>query len=207
MEDIFLIGYGGHGKSVENAIRSMKKYNLIGYTDKNANISGDLEFLGTDEAFEKLYKKGVKNAAIGIGFMGNGHIRDDIYRRLMQIGFKLPPIVDASAIIAENAEVSEGVFIGKKAVVNSYAKIGKMAIINTGGIVEHECVVNDFSHVAVGAVLCGNVILEDHCFIGAGATIIQGIKIGKYAKIGAGSVIINDIESGSAIVGVPGKKI
>ena len=34
MDKIILIGYGGHAESVADSIRQLKKYEIIGYTDK-----------------------------------------------------------------------------------------------------------------------------------------------------------------------------
>lgn len=207
MDDIILIGYGGNGKSVEDTIVSMNRYNIVGYVDIKENKESRLPYLGTDEVLNDLFKNGIKNAAIGIGFMGNSRLRDNIYSQLIDIGFDVPTIIDPSAVISKNAKIGQGVFIGKKAVVNAYALVGKMSIINTGAIVEHECIIGDFSHVAVGTILCGNVCVGDHSFIGAGSTVIQGIRIGSFVTIGAGSSIIRNVENGDAIVGVPGRKI
>ena len=33
MDDIILVGYGGHGKSVADCIERTKKYRIVGYTD------------------------------------------------------------------------------------------------------------------------------------------------------------------------------
>ena len=207
MEDIILIGYGGHGKSVEDAILSMNKYNLVGYTDLKKHENSSLRYLGKDDTLEKIYADGICNAAVGIGFMGNSNVRDKLYEKLSLIGFNLPPIIDSSAVIAESSEIGTGAFIGKKAVVNSYSYIGNMAIVNTGSIIEHETKVEKFSHVAVGAVICGNVTIKDHSFIGAGATVIQGITIGSSSIIGAGTLVIDNVEKNSTIVGVPGRRI
>ncbi len=62
-----------------------------------------------------------------------------------------------------------------------------MAIINTISLIEHECVVGDFSHVAVAAVLCGQV--GEAAFIGANSTIIQCRKIEPGKIVPAGVTI------------------
>ena len=85
--------------------------------------------------------------------MGEDDIREGVYDRLKQIGYRIPIIADPSAIMADGIQIGEGTFIGKRAVVNSNAKIGKMCIINTGAIVEHDNDIGDFSHIAVGGTL------------------------------------------------------
>ena len=64
-----------------------------------------------------------------------------------------------------------------------------MSIINSGAVVEHESYVGEFAHVAVGAVLCGNVIVKRAAFVGANATVIQGKKVDEREIVPAGMVV------------------
>lgn len=188
MEDIVLVGFGGHAKSVADCIEREGKYHIVGYTDMQAATS-QYAYLGTDDKLQAIYDSGVKNAVIGIGYMGRGNIRQQLYSKLKAIGFNLPVIVDPSAIVSTTAQMGEGTFVGKGAIVNAEAKIDKMAIINTKALVEHECVVGDFAHIAVGAVLCGQVEIGEGTFIGANSTVIQCRKVEPYTVIPAGETI------------------
>lgn len=188
MEDLILVGFGGHAKSVADCIERQQKYRIVGYTDLKENVS-KYQYLGQDCILQKYYDSGVRYAAVGIGYMGKGNIRQNIYNNLKKIGYTLPPICDPSAIISSSAEIGEGVFIGKSAIINAEARIGKMVIINTNAIVEHECVVDDFAHIAVSAVLCGQVQVGNSAFIGANATIIQCRKINPHTLVPAGVVV------------------
>lgn len=188
MEDIILVGYGGHAKSVADCIERQQKFHIIGYTDFQ-EYESIYPYLGTDEVLEDYYKKGVRNIALCIGYLGKGELRQKIYKRLKQIGFIFPQIIDPSSLISSTATIGEGVFIGKGTIVNAEARIGKMAIINTMSLVEHECVVGDFSHVAVAAVLCGQVEVGEAAFIGANSTVIQCRKIESGKIVPAGVTI------------------
>lgn len=203
MEDIVLIGGGGHALSVADAIVNGKNYEIIGYTDVS-DVHISLRYLGTDDILERLFKKGLTNAAITVGFLGKGSIRDKLCHMVEQIGFHLPRIIDPSAVVSGSADVGEGVFIGKHAVVNASVKIGKMCIVNTGAIVEHNSQIGEYSHIAVGAALCGGVDVGGHTFIGANATAIQGVHIGANTIIGAGSIVIGDVPDNSRVVGMGG---
>lgn len=188
MENIVLIGYGGHAKSVADAIERQQKFEIIGYTDLVEHTS-KYRYLGTDAKLNELFKSGVKNVALGIGYMGKGDIREQIYGRVKRIGYNLPVIIDPSAIVADSAVIGEGVFIGKGAIVNAEAIVEKMAIINTNALVEHECHVGEFAHVAVGAVLCGQVDVGNAAFIGASSTIIQCRKVSSNTVVPAGATV------------------
>lgn len=202
---IILIGCGGHAKSIVDCIETKNNYKIAGFVDKGLSKGETFlsyPVLGNDEALFDAYELGFDKAFVSVGFLGNSNIRNNIYEKLKSIGYTLPNIADKSSVIAKRAELSEGIFIGKKAVVNSFAVIGKMAIINTGAIIEHDCVVGDFSHISVNSVLCGNVSVGENCFIGAGSTIIQGVNICGNTIIGAGSVILKDVPPNSTITGV-----
>lgn len=188
MEDIILVGYGGHAKSVADCIKRQNKYNIIGYTDIKDNKS-EYRYLGSDERLQEIFDSGIKNAVISLGYLGKGTIREQLYSELKQIGFKLPVIVDPSAIVSESSIVEEGTFIGKNAIINAEARVGKCCIINTRAIVEHECVINDFTHISVGTVLCGQVTVGRACLIGANSTIIQCISVPDNFIVPAGEVV------------------
>lgn len=197
MEDIILLGLGGHAHSVVDSIEQAGKYNIVGFLDTEEMQGKYLRnymVLGTDDALKKYYDSGIKNAFVTIGFMGHGNIRNILYKQLKDIGYTVPNIIDNTAVISENAELEDGIFIGKKAVINANAKIEKMCIINTGAVVEHDCEIGMFSHIAVGSVLCGGVSVGEQTLIGANATVIQEKKIGNCCIIGAGAIVNKDIQ-------------
>lgn len=188
MEDIVLVGFGGHAKSIADCIERAGKYRIVGYTDVKEAVS-NYKYLGTDDSLQDIYDSGVHNAAIGIGYLGKGNLRQKIYDLLKKIGYTLPVIIDPSAVVSESADIAEGVFIGKGAIVNTEAKIGRMAIINTKSLVEHECCVGDFAHIAVAAVMCGQVTVGEGAFVGANATVIQCRTVGDNVIVPAGATI------------------
>lgn len=188
LEDIVLIGFGGHAKSVADCIKRQGKYRIAGYTDMSIHET-EYEYLGSDNQLEHIYMSGIKNAFVCIGYLGKGCLRENLYIQLKKIGFYLPIIADPSAIIAESATIGEGTFIGKNAVINSEAYIGRMAIINTMALIEHECVVGDFAHIAVAAVLCGQVEVGNAAFVGANATVIQNMVVNSNQIVPAGATI------------------
>ncbi len=202
---LILVGGGGHCKSVLDAAERMNCFDEIVITDpvleKGSMVLGH-KVAGTDDELPFLFKAGYKEAFVTVGSIKTTVIRRKITERLKEIGFKLPEIIDPSAVVSEHAEIGEGTFVGKNAVINADAKVGRMAIINSGAIIEHECQIGDFSHVSVGALLCGNVTVEDDVFIGAGSRLMQGIIIGGKTVVGMGSTVIRDVEKDSVCVGL-----
>ena len=103
--------------------------------------------------------------------------------------------------------MGEGNFIGKRVVVNANTSIGNHCILNTGTIIEHDCQIDDFSHMAPRTILCGNVQIGFGSHIGAGSTIIQGMTVGEGCLIGSGSNVTKTIEAHKVAYGNPCKVV
>lgn len=205
MENIVLIGFGGHAKGIVDTIEKQGKYHIVGFIDKNCDDKcyKEYQIIGNDDNIENIFLENrVKNAFISIGYMGNSDVREKLYEKLKRIGYHLPAIIDQTAAVAEDAHIEEGTFVGKNAVVNADARIGKMCIINDGAIIEHDCRVGDFTHVAVGAVVCGMSRIGKQSFVGANATVIQCVNVGNCVTIGAGTVVLSDIKDNAAAYGI-----
>lgn len=200
-EKIVILGFGGHAKSIADSILRNGYYQIVGYTDKR-DCNNCFTYLGSDEVLEYVYRQGVHKAALGVGFMGKSRIRDELVSIAKDIGFEFPAIIDHSAILAENVQIGEGTFIGKRAVINADSKIGEYCIVNSGAIIEHDNKIDDYSHVAIGSILCGNITIGNHTFVGAGTTIIQGKVIGDNCVLGANSTVLSNVESNVKCYGI-----
>lgn len=196
MEDIILLGIGGHAHSVVDSIEQSGKYHIAGFLDREEQKDiwyKEYKVIGTDDMLQVFYEQGIRNAFVTVGYMGMGNIRQKLYTRIKEIGFQIPNIVDNTAIVAKNVLLGEGNFIGKRVIVNAGAQIGNMCILNSASVIEHDCRVGDFSHIAVGSVLCGGVRVGKSTLIGANSVIIQEVLIGNEVVIGAGSTIIKNV--------------
>lgn len=198
MEKIILIGCGGHAKSVVDSIEKSGQYKIVGFLDKEEHQKEKYKHytvIGNDELLQEIYESGIINAFISIGYLGNSNIRNTIFKKLKEIGFFIPNIIDSTAILANDVVLGEGNYIGKGAIVNSNATIGNACIINTKALVEHDCKIGNFVHIAVGATLCGGVVIKENTFVGANSVIIQEKTIGSKTIIGAGSIVTQNIKS------------
>ncbi len=207
-KDLVLIGGGGHCKSVIDVAKRMNCFDNIVITDPSIECGTQIlgcTVVGTDDCLESLYQQGFKYAFITIGNVGINPLREKIAEKLFALGYKFPVIQDPSANVSDSAVIEEGTFVGKNVVVNSEVKIGRFCIINTGAIIEHECCVEDFTHISVGAAICGNVNISKNCMVGARSTVIQGLNIGSNSIVGAGAVVINDLPDNCTAVGIPAR--
>lgn len=206
MNEILLLGGGGHCLSVIDSIEQDNKYKIVGIIDIKEKVGqnvGGYEIIGTDNDLRKFYLSGVKQAIISLGSIGKSFHRERLYEICKANGFILPIIKDPSAIITPRVDIGEGTYIAKGVMINREVTIGKNSILNTGCIIEHNCYVGDFAHIAPGVKLGGYVIIGNSTHIGIGTTIIQGISVGNNAFLGSASNVINDVPHNVKAFGNP----
>ncbi len=138
--------------------------------------------------------------------IGNCVLRKELQQMLIQNGAKVVTLVHPNAVIGSLVEIGAGTVIMAGAVVNTGAKLAEGVILNTCSSVDHDCVVGSFSHIAVGAHLCGTVCIGECTWIGAGVTVINNITVCDNSLIGAGAVVVKSIENSGTYVGVPARK-
>ncbi|HMI79795.1 MAG TPA: acetyltransferase [Ferruginibacter sp.] len=201
---MILIGYSGHAFVVYGIFKAAGK-NVIGYCDvaeKELDPFG-LSYYGTETSENGL--EALKQNGFFIA-IGDNLTRNKIFDKLEQKKLLPANAIHPSVIMDGSVKIAaHGVMIAANVTINPLAQIGKGAICNTGCIIEHECIVGDFTHIGPGAVLCGNVKIGDGTFVGANAVIKQGIVIGKNVMIGAGAVVVKDVPDNTRVVGVPAK--
>lgn len=73
MEDIILVGFGGHGKSVADCIEREKRFRIAGYTDNKEQLCG-YPYLGTDQELFCIYYIIVKEGFYGIDVLFTSHM-------------------------------------------------------------------------------------------------------------------------------------
>ncbi len=210
MNKIIVIGCGGHAKSLVDSIESANEYEIAGFVDKSKSDKfcyRNYKVIGTDDDYKDLLDSGIKYACMGIGYLGNSSVRENLYNKLSSMGFEFPVIVDKTAAIASDVVIGTGSFIGKNSVVNSLSKIGQMTIINSGSIIEHDCIIDDYTHIAIGATIGGETHIGKNCMIGANATILQTLNINDNIIVGAGAVVTKDITNPGTYIGIPATKI
>ena len=167
-ESILLIGGGGHAAACIDVIHLSGIFAIAGIVDpglKQGTKSFGYPVLGGDTDLPILVSKH-QNALITVGQIKNAAIRVRLFAELSSLGFNLPIITSPLAHIANSATLAAGTIIMHFALINAYAQIGKNCIINSKATIEHECCIGDHCHIAVGAILCGNVTVEEGSFFG-----------------------------------------
>jgi sugar O-acyltransferase (sialic acid O-acetyltransferase NeuD family) len=203
IENLTLVGAGGHAKVVLDAVRRAHPHAAVQIYDEAAASSGGT-LLGV-----MIYALGPQTRLRGALHVaiGDAPARERIARALQDGGSTLVTIVHPAASIAASARIGEGSFVAAHAVVAPSAVIGEGAIVNHGAVVDHDCAVGDWAHIAPNATLGGNAAVGRSALIGAGATVLPGVRIGAHATVGAGAVVAEDVPPHATVIGIPAKAV
>jgi len=188
MKKIILIGAGGHAKACIDVIELEKKFKIVGLVDIHRKKIFNYNTIGADKDLRKLIKL-TKYAHIAIGQIKNNLIREKIFKKLKNIGFKLPVIISPISYVSNHSKIAEGTIIMHHAIINAGVKIGRNCIINSKSLLEHDVMIGDNSHVATNAVINGECTIGKNCFIGSGSILKEGIYLKKNSFIKANSLI------------------
>lgn len=196
---VFLFGYSGHSYVIIESLLDAG-YAIKGYFDfqRPERNPYDLEYFGYEGEVDV---KTIVGNDLVFPSIGENPTRKKLIGFFEHYELHQFVAIDPSAQVSKTASFDYSTYIGKNVVVNAQSEIGKGVILNTSCIVEHECVVSDYVHIAPGAVLTGNVYVGTESFVGANSVVRQNVRITAENVIGAGSVVLSDVEEKGVWVG------
>lgn len=205
MQDIIIIGAGGHGKVILDIIENGNKFHrggvIIDFLDDALPVGTDICGYKVIGKIESCLKYPHAEYIIAIG---DNKTRKEIAEKY---NLKYISIVHPSAVIGKEVKIKSGSVIMANAVINSTSIIGSHSIINTGAIIEHDNVIDDYVHISPSATLGGNVKIGQCSWIGIGSVVSNNLSICDNCIIGAGAVVVKDITEAGMYAGVPVKKV
>lgn len=200
---VFIFGYSGHAYVIIESLLDAG-YQVKGYFDyqKATQNPYGLEYIGSENNVDV---KNIVQDQLVFPAVGENSIREKLVHLFETLDLNQFVAIDPTSHISNTAEIDVSSYIGKNVSVNAQSKIGKGVILNTNCVVEHECIIEDYVHIAPSTVLCGNVSVRKKSFIGANSTIKQNIMLTDNVTIGAGSVVVKDINVKGIWMGNPVK--
>jgi sugar O-acyltransferase (sialic acid O-acetyltransferase NeuD family) len=178
---LLIIGAGGHGRSVAEAVSLRGDFEIVGFVDDGAAV-GDVfgnPILGPISRLDEL-KRMADSVVVAIG---RNTIREELFNRARALGYRLPVITHPASFVSPSAVLGAGTVVMAGAQVGVEAVIGQGVIVNTSAVVDHHCVVEDFGHLGTNACMAGGAVL------GRGAWMQAGSAIGYTVRVAASEVL------------------
>jgi len=199
MKKIILIGAGGHCMSCVDVIELQHKFKIVGLIDdRKGKFLLDYKIIGNDKELKKISKK-IQYALITVGHIKNSTIRESLFKKALNFGFKFPTIVSPLSYVSKRATIGEGTIVMHGSVVNAGAKIGKNCIINNKTLIEHDAVIGDNCHLSTRSTVNGGASIKKNSFIGSCAVVKQNVRIGKNCFVNANLFIDKNLKDNSKI--------
>jgi sugar O-acyltransferase (sialic acid O-acetyltransferase NeuD family) len=209
--DFVLWGSAGHARVLADIIRGQGG-RLVALVDNNpaaTTIADGIPLLhGEGGLREWLHGRSASGlqALVAIGG-GHGADRLQLQRLLSGLGFGIPSLRHASAVVAPDAVVGAGSQLLASSILAAGAAIGEACILNHKVSVDHETRLGAGVHLAPGVTVCGCTEIGDQVFVGAGACILPRLRIGSNTIVGAGSLVTCDLPAGVVAFGHPARVI
>lgn len=200
MESIAIFGTGGHARVIYDILLKQGRYKPSAFFSLEKGLDS---FLGVPHFHQDEFKNSSFSA--GIVAIGDNWLRSKVVSFICaeKKDFNFVNAIHPSAQIGEGVTFGSGNTVMANAVINPFSIIGSHVIVNTSSSVDHDCHLGDFSSIAPGAVLGGNVVIGSFSAISLGARIIHNKKIGNNVVIGAGSLVLSNVEDSVVAYGAP----
>lgn len=170
---VLIVGAGGFGRSVMDAIDSGERFAVAGFVDDRGPDIGQVlghAVLGRVSDLSALRH----NFALVVIAIGDNARRRELSRIAKTAGFELATVVHPKAFVSSRARLAAGAMVMAGAIVGTEAQIGESAIVNTGAVVDHHARVGDFAHLGVGACMGGGAVLGALAWMQEGAVLRAG---------------------------------
>ena len=188
MKGLLIVGAGGHGRSVAEAVLAAGSYKVVGFVDDAASALQHVWALPVFGATADLtsYRE---YADVAIVAMGNNRLREELHGRLTVAGFELATVVHPKAVVSPRAVIGAGCAIMAGAIVGTEAQLGAGVIVNCGAVVDHDCRVDDFGHLGVNAAMSGGSVLGRGAWMQAGSVLGYGAMVDAWRVLGSGEAV------------------
>ena len=185
---LIIVGAGGHGRSVAEAVAASRKFEVVGFLDDafpETESIWEIPVLGKMADWERFKE----HADCWFVAIGNNTVRSAILRRFAEVGLPLALFVHPRAIVSPNAIIGVGSAVMAGAIVGTEAVLGTGVIVNCGAVVDHHCRVGDFGHLGVGAVMAGGSVLGEEAWMQANAALGYGVVIEEGRMLAPGETV------------------
>ena len=191
MNEIILIGGGGHCKSVIDVIEQEARFKIVGIIDKPEFLGSkvlDYKVIGNDTDLKNLVKK-YHYALITVGQIKSPLARIKHFELAKKVGFLFPSIISPSAYVSKHSKIGNGSIVMHRAVINANTSIGDNCIINSKALIEHDCIVSNHCHISTNVTINGGVKIKSNSFIGSNVITKDNIIINENSFIKAGTLV------------------
>ena len=176
MKRLLIIGAGGHGRSVAEAVLASGEHIVAGFLD---DAFPELKWVWDVPVLGKVADLAQWRDEADYAFVaiGNNALRQRVVAGLRATGFLLATVLHPRAIVSPTAVIGEGSTIMAGGIIGTEARLGDGVIVNCAAVVDHHCHVGDFGHLGVNSAMAGGSVLGAAAWMQAGSALGYGVEI------------------------------
>lgn len=208
VNEVYVLGGGGHGRVVLNALLA-SGIKVTGVLDPDLESGSQIfgvSVRGGDEFLDQV-DPSCARLLNGLGANPGVAHRKRLFEKMKARGFVFETVRHPFAVIGYECLMGEGTQLMAGTILQNRVQIGDNVVINTCASIDHDCVIGPHAFISPGTVLCGEVIVEDSSFVGAGAVVLPGLRIEANAIVGAGAIVTRVVPEGWIVAGNPAVRI
>lgn len=176
--EVVIIGAGGHAQD----IASWTRLPTVDHHLTASWLAPQAMVIGVNDPRTRV---NIESLLTSLGWVGAG------------------PLIHPSSYIGD-AKIADGAVISPLCSLTTGVTVGHHTHVGAGSHLTR-CTIGDFTTIAPGVTVCGDVSIGDRCLIGAGATVRNLVTIGDDVTVGAGAVVVCDVPDGATVKGVPAR--
>lgn len=180
--NLLILGAGGFGRTVAEAALLSGEWEKVDFVDDsypNHNVPSGYNIVGHSKDLPIL----LPSYSGFVVAIGNNRIRSEKLHELEMLGAKIVNIYHPRAFVSERAEVGLGTLVMAGVTIGAHSIIGRGCILNPNSVADHDSVMEDFSHLGVGAVMAGTSILKQGAWLRAGVALTYGDVVGEWLVV------------------------
>jgi sugar O-acyltransferase (sialic acid O-acetyltransferase NeuD family) len=199
--EVYVIGAGGHAKVIIRALQELEHRVTMVFDDDLRLQGRSLLGIPIVGPIARIAERPPQPAVIAIG--------NNAARRRIAEQYDLPwmTVVHPRAFVDASVCPGRGTVVLAQAAIHVDARLGEHVIVNHAATVDHDCLVEDYAHLAPGVHLAGEVTVQAGVLLGIGAVVIPGTCIGRGTIVGAAAAVVCDLPKQVVAVGVPARII
>ena len=210
MDNIVLFGGGLHANSCIDIIEKEGKYRIVGIIDSKSEPGSErygYKVIGRQEELpELMVKYDIRGGLICVGDnYGREFVRDYVISLIPNFNFV--SAIHPWTSIGRNATIGKGVVIMAGVIVNADCVVEDFCILSTAARLEHNSVLQEFSHLSAGAITSGKVNIGRYALIAPGVIIADRLSIGENTVVGFGALVLKSLPDNVVAYGNPAKVI
>jgi sugar O-acyltransferase (sialic acid O-acetyltransferase NeuD family) len=203
---LFIFGAGGFGREVAwlatTAGYAQDELAFVvepGYNTPETVDGIPVRVLGVDD---------VPPGAECVVAVGEPHARMHAVEKCLAHGLSFARLIHPDTHRSLRVEIGLGSLICAGNILTTNVRVGEHVHLNLACTVGHDVRVGDYTTVAPGVNISGNVTFGQGVYVGTGASIINGassepLVIGDGAVVAAGACVTKPVEAGAMVAGVP----